>query len=320
MKTIALTGTLGILLTLSLHANPAQAASRTWVSSGGGGMTCSRASPCANFQTAHDATDDNGEINCIDNGDFGTVAIAKGITIDCTGTLAAITSPASATGISVNAVGKIITLRGLTITGSGTGGAGIGFHAGTALHIENCRIAGFRGGLGVGIDFNPATFGVASRLHVSDSAINDNGLAASGGGINVDPATAASARVTLNRVRLQNNTHGVVALGTFGGGTVIVQVRDSAVTGSTGNGFLADTSSGRGLAAFVVDRSSIVTNAGSGLLAQSANALIHIGSSTVAGNGAGFTTSGSGQLLSYGNNQATGNGVEGAATGPLTVR
>jgi hypothetical protein len=73
-----------------LAATPADAIPRPWVSSAGGGAACTRAAPCATFQAAHDATDPNGEINCVDSGAFGGLSIMKSITIDCAGTTAAV--------------------------------------------------------------------------------------------------------------------------------------------------------------------------------------------------------------------------------------
>ena len=77
---------------LRLHATPALAIPETWVASNGGGVACTSAAPCANFQTAHLATDPGGIIKCVDAGNFGTVGITKSITIDCTGTNGGIVS------------------------------------------------------------------------------------------------------------------------------------------------------------------------------------------------------------------------------------
>src|SRR5262245_38497282 len=132
-----------------LAATPAGAIPRTWVSSTGGGSACTRAAPCATFQAAHDATDPNGELNGVGSGDFGPddptsparVVITKSITIDCTGTLAAISA---GNGVVVIAAGAVVRLRNLTITGQGSG-AGIFFNSGGAarLFIENCTITNF---------------------------------------------------------------------------------------------------------------------------------------------------------------------------------
>ena len=66
MKRIALLST-GLAATLAalLPAAPAQAASKTFVASNGGGTACTRANPCGGFGAAAAATDVGGEINCL---------------------------------------------------------------------------------------------------------------------------------------------------------------------------------------------------------------------------------------------------------------
>src|SRR5260221_8227560 len=94
MRMIALASALGMLLAMCLQTTSAQAAPRTWVSNNRAGPndpSCPRSNPCSDFQFAHDATDNGGEINCVDSGDyspFGTFSLAalnisKSITIDC---------------------------------------------------------------------------------------------------------------------------------------------------------------------------------------------------------------------------------------------
>jgi hypothetical protein len=317
MKAIAhLSAGLAALLALLLPAAPAHAIPRTWVASNGAGGACTRAAPCADFQTAHNTTDAGGEINCVDAGLYGSVTISKSITIDCTGIFAGVRPPGPGTAaIFLNMGSDVVTLRGLAIDGGGTGGIGVSFAFGTALHIENCRIFGFRGGVnGRGISVTPGA-GVTSKLSVSDSVVTENGLPADGGGIIVQPSGSGSARVELDRVRVKSNTHGIVATGTGSTGPIVIQVRDSLVAGHTGNGIAAITNVG-----IVVDRTSSVGNAGSGILAQGSGAVVNIGSSTVVGNAAGFNAAAGGQILSYQNNQASGNVIDGAVTAVLTVK
>src|SRR5712664_3217542 len=66
-------------------AAPAQAQSaRTWVSgTGDNANPCSRTAPCRTFQGAMASTSPGGEINCLDAGDFGSVAIFMSLTISC---------------------------------------------------------------------------------------------------------------------------------------------------------------------------------------------------------------------------------------------
>src|SRR5262245_8457201 len=75
-------------LAVYLSATPSEALFNTFVASNGGGMTCSRAAPCANFQAALVQTDPGGDITCLDSGDFSDgdiVSINKSVTIDCGG-------------------------------------------------------------------------------------------------------------------------------------------------------------------------------------------------------------------------------------------
>jgi len=102
--------------------------------------------------------------------------------------------------------------------------------------------------------------------------------------------------------------------GTGGTGSIVVQVRDSVVTGSDGNGIWAKR------AGVVIDRTSSTDNAGYGVLADGSGAFIHLGNSTVVGNGGGLGTIGGGQILSYQNNQPNGNGFDGAPTGVLGLK
>jgi hypothetical protein len=139
-----------------LAATPASAIPRTWVSSTGAGAACTRAAPCATFQAAHDATDPNGEINCVDAGEYGPVNITKPITIDCAGAVGAIT--ASSSGVVVD-TGGVVRLRNLTITHQGSApGTGILSDSGVAraLFVENCTITNFGDGIRL-FTFNSAT-------------------------------------------------------------------------------------------------------------------------------------------------------------------
>jgi hypothetical protein len=321
MRKIAIVSVnLGVILTSLLPGTPAQSAPRTFVSgTGSDSGTCPRAAPCLTFAFAIGVTDAGGEINCVDAGDFGNLSINKSITIDCTGTTAGIFAPSGATGVLVNTNGVVATLRGLSIDGAGSGGIGINFNLGAALRVEDCRILGFGGGIGYGIRFRMGS-NVTAQLHISDSVIENNGLPASGGGIIIQPSFSGIARVMLNRVRVENNTHGILADGTGGTASIVVQVRDSVSAGNTGNGIAAVTNAGAATTGIVVDRSSSVANAGSGILTQGQGALIHIGRSTVVGNGAGLNAASGGQIHSYQNNRATGNGVEGGPTGVLALK
>ena len=229
-------GILGIVLALAMATVPAhaQGATRTWVSGvGDDANPCSRTAPCKTFAGAISKTAPGGIINCIDSAGFGAVTITKSLTIDCltvhAGVLAAATN-----GININAgASDIIRLRGLSIEGVGSGLIGVNFIAGGAVHIDECRIFGFRSGSATGINF-PVPTGVTSELYVSDTVLADNGSGATNGAIVVKGTGTATVRVTLNRVQLSNNSAGLRVDGTAGTtGLISLLMRDSTSTGNS---------------------------------------------------------------------------------------
>jgi hypothetical protein len=291
-------------------ATPAGAIPRTWVSATGGGAACTRAAPCATFQAAHDATDPNGEINCVDSGAFGGLTISKSITIDCAG------SEAAADGaITVNATNATVRLRNLTVRGANF--TGILYTASRVLFIENCSVTNSTTGLSAA----PTGDGIGARLFVADSIIVDN----SGFGI-VASATFAPVRVTIDGVRVERNTTtGLRVDSSFNRQPATAHVRNSVLSGN-GTGLLVasippggiDPGPG-GVASVTADRSSMTLN-GTGVDASGVNAFLTIGRSTVVGNGDGLRTENGGLILSYQNNHLTGNAVDRPPNGVVTLK
>ena len=168
-----------------------------------------------------------------------------------------------------------------------------------------------------GIWFAPPS-GVTASLYVTDSFINNNGLPASGGGIAIQPVGTGSARVMIERSRVEGNTYGIYAVGTGSTGVIIVHVRDSVVANNVFDGIGAYTSAGHSTVSMTVDRSSSLLNGGNGILAQGPSAFVFLANSTVMSNVTGLNASG-GNILSYQNNQLTGNVTDGAPTGVLSL-
>jgi hypothetical protein len=323
MKKFASVAASALLAAGSISA--AQAAPRTFVSGTGGGAACTRAAPCATFQAAHDVTDAGGEVDCVDAGEFNAVVITKSITIDCAGTVGGIAAGGGGFFdglVSIANPNVVVRLRNLTINGKGTGLVGINFANGAALFVENCVIANFNGGAageGIGIKFQPIT-GTTTELYVADSIIASNGLAASGGGIIIQPAGTATARVTIERTRVENNTYGIFANGTGGTGTIAMQIHDSVSAGNVNDGISAYTASGASTTSITVERSSSLLNGANGILAQGAAAFVLLADSTVMSNGTGLKTVSGGNIFTYQDNQLTGNVTDGAPTALLAVK
>jgi len=297
-----------------LSTAPAQAqATRTWVSGvGDDANPCSRTAPCKTFAGAISKTAANGEINVIDPGGFGAVTITKSITIDGAGSMASILASLT-TGVIVNAgAGDVVILRNLSINGAGNGINGIRFLAGAALHVENCSIMGFRPGSaanGFGIAFQPAG---ASELTVNNCTVTDNGsTGVDGGGIQVRPTGAGSAKATLNNVRAHNNLNGITLNGNSSTGGIKATIVNSVSSDNTLDGLLASTGAANSPITGEIMGSTFANNAVVGVQADGAGANLLIGSSTVTGNGQGVSPTNGGAIASYKNNQINFNTLDG---------
>jgi hypothetical protein len=315
-------------------ASPASAqATRTWVSGVGDDVNpCSRTAPCKTFAGAISKTAAGGEINCLDPGGFGTVTITKSITIDCRGTFGSILA-SNTNGINVNDSasgfpGTIrVILRGLTINGAGggaqnasgnpgTGLIGINFTSGALLVVEDVLIQRFNSGSAAGISFRPSA---AAQLMVSDSVIADNGAAAAGGGIVVNPSGAAgNARVQILNTRILRNVHEGIradATGNTNGNPITVNIESSQIAGSNSVGVVLAGSAGLSfLRATVIN--SVVNNNAIGLHAFGPGSRIEVGESTLTDNTTPLQFTGGGVIFSYGNNRTSGNGSAAVFTAP----
>ena len=308
---------LGAFFAGVLASAPAQAqATRTWVSGVGDDVNpCSRTAPCKTFAGAISKTAAGGIINVLDPGTYGAVTITKSITIDASENFAGVLATLNTSGIIVNALATdVVNLRGLTIDGVGTGGNGIRFLAGAALHVQNCVIRGFGSatvGAGLGINFAPSA---ASELYVNDTLVSSNGTGSNGGGILIKPTGSGSAKVSLNNVVMQNNVYGFQANGTGSTGGIRVSIVGSEASGNSFAGMTATTPGGGAVITMMIDRSAALNNGTNGVASDGAASTVRIGSSTVSGNLTGFVFNNSGVLASFGNNKVLGNTSDGAAS------
>ncbi|MGB9365900.1 MAG: right-handed parallel beta-helix repeat-containing protein [Xanthobacteraceae bacterium] len=315
MKKIAVsTAILGGILGALLQAAPANAqATRTWVSGvGDDANPCSRTAPCKTFPGAISKTAAGGEINCLDPGGFGGVTIGKSISIVCDYTEGGLLV-AGTNAIIINApANSIVTLKGIDIECVGTGINGVNIlGVGVTVHIHKMQIRNCRGTNGNGILVAPSS-GTA-KVFVADSYITDNGQTSSNAGLLVRPTGGAAANVTVFRTQFENNQNGIFMDGAGGGGGSNVVVKDSAMTGNSGNG-IAVSSTGAIMAAVVAD--SMISVNGAGAATAGASARLRLGGNTIAGNGTGVSNGG-GTLESFKNNQIVGNGADGTPLGAV---
>jgi hypothetical protein len=289
-------------------------ASRTWISGvGDDANPCSRTAPCKTFAGAISKTATGGEINCLDPGGFGAVTITKSISLVCDYTEGGVLVSGT-NAIIINApAGSIITLKGLDIECLGTGINGIELiGVGISLHVHKVQIRNCRGTNGNGILVAPSSG--AAEVFVADSYITDNGAGVSNAGILVRPTGGATANVSVNRVQLENNTNGIFADGSGGGGASNISVRDSVLGGSSSNG-IAVASGGAAFKA-LVDNTLIDFNTGVGAAVASASATLLLGRSTITQNGTGVSAAGGATLQSFKNNEIALNTADGT---PITA-
>ncbi len=281
-------------------------ATRTWVSGvGDDANPGSRTAPCKTFAGAISKTAAGGEIDCLDPGGFGAVTITKSITIDGSGTFASILGSGT-NGIVINAgATDVITIRGLSINGAGTGLNGIRFIAGGALHIENCTIFNFSQ---KGVDFEPAG---AARLFISDTTIRNNNNAVNGGAVLLQAGAAGSVIASLDRVRLHGNTFGVqAALRTT------ANIRRCQIVSNQTNGIFASGNAVTPVSVYV-EGCYIADCLARGIRSDGSMTKVRISNNTITQNLTGLAVNASGQIISFGNNRIAGNTTDGAPTSTI---
>jgi hypothetical protein len=318
MRRIIASASLAIgLLAFVLPISSAQAqATRTWVSGvGDDANPCSRTAPCKTFPGAISKTAAGGEIDTLDPGGFGAVTVTKAITLADEGTGEGGVLVSGTNGITVSAgANDVIVVRGLQLDGSTTGSpAGIKFNTGKALEVQNCAIRNFTGGSpnGYGISFTPS--GLNSQLDVSDTTISTNGLqgagSGTGAGIFVAPTAGGSAKVTIVRANLYNNSNGIRIDNTNASGITTVSIRDTSISNSSTHGLaVVNPTTGTPFKdVATVDHSTISGNVGFGAVANGVNSIVNLTYSVITGNGDGVNLSNGGVINTYKTNEITGN-------------
>jgi hypothetical protein len=304
----ALACTIFILALCSL----AQAqATRTWVSGVGDDLNpCSRTAPCKTFAGAISKTFIGGEIDCLDSGGFGTVTISKSITIDGGAGFGSILASGT-NGVNVNLTSandpeKRVTLRRLSINGTGQSGAigqSTGIRAINAssfgkLYVENCYIQNFTT---VGIDVNLTATG--SVVSIKDTNINNTVIGMQ--------ATTSTGFVTgmLDNVRVDNCSTGVAAKN-----NAFLTLRDTALLGS-GSGTGVAVQAPGGSAGMNLER-VMLFNWSTAFAAGIASTKADISNSNFLNNSTGVSSGGA-TVDSHGNNRFRGNTSDGVALNPV---
>lgn len=306
--------------TLLAASSASAQATRTWISGvGDDANPCSRTAPCKTLAGAISKTAAGGEIDILDPGGFGGVTITKSISINAEWAGEAGVLVSGTNGIIINAgANDIVNLRGLFFQGMGTSLSGVLILSAGQVHMQDLVIREFKASssatVGNGVFVNPTANNV--KVTIDNSFIGTNGTATSGAGVLIRPGVgAATAHVIITRSNLQGNSAGVKAdNGGGGSGAIKVQISDSTIGGSIGNGLIALSSGSGATISMLVDNSTSSNNAGAGLKVDGSTATATVGRSTFSGNGgAGMLQANGGVLNSYRNNQSGGPPINGAA-------
>jgi hypothetical protein len=311
LRTLALVAFM-LTITSLAHAQ----ASRTWVSGVGDDVNpCSRTAPCKTFAGAISKTFINGEIDALDPAGFGAITITKSITIDGTGTLAAILA-SGVNGVNINiAINandplRSVTLRGLSITGSGasgtvgtrTGVQGINVNTNGAntVFIEDCVVFHFSQN-----GYNQVnTTASSTNVFIKNSVFRDNG----GAGVNVSNTNAANLiRVVADHSHFTGNANGV-----NGGANSRITATDCSLSGNSNAGALSRSLTAGLNSVVTLVTCEVANNVVRGVEAGGGGALatsfIVLDGNNISGSGTSAVLVGtSGEIDTFGNNHFFGN-------------
>jgi hypothetical protein len=232
---------------------PAQAGVfRAYLSvSGSDANDCSIANPCRLLPAALAAVNDGGEVWMLDSANFntGAVGITKSVTIlAIPGALASVVAN-GANGLEINTAGVQLTVRNLSFGNLGNGADAINFLQGASLTVEDCRFLGLRGAA-------ITAFSIA-KITVKNSVLRGNFQGLNLGG---------SPDVTLDRLHIVDSMSGGIQL--TGGKMALT---NSIVEGTGGVGVEVTITNGT-TASAVIDRSTVVQNATTGISSNAGGA------------------------------------------------
>ena len=289
------------MIALLVASSPALAvgtASRTFVSGVGADTgSCPLAAPCRTFAYALTQTAPSGEIIVLSSAGYGAVTINQAVSIINTSNFAGVTV-ASGNGITINAgANDSVTLRGLTVDGSGTGSNGIVFNTGGKLTIDQCNLMNFAGSgmTGNGILIQPTSGNHNIAITNTTASNNQND-----GVYYVPTSGTATATIAIDRVSANNNHGTGIAILNGSSGTATASISNSIASGNSSFGYYfnnvtasldASNASGNadGVFAFsgtlALGRSVLMNNTSYGLFINSGTTVNSYKDNRIAGNG-----------------------------------
>jgi hypothetical protein len=242
------------LALLMLAAADVLAGQRSFVSGAGADVgTCPPTAPCRSLGYAIAHTSPSGEVIVLDSAGYGPVTITQSISITAPPGIYAGISVFSGNGVTINAPGATVVLRGLSITGQG-GTHGILAVDASRVHVENCVISHMNG---IGIYHTMPN----GAMFVLDTIVRDN---ADGVGL-----VAKDASIQLDHVRSEHNQNGGFYIAPVPGSTSAnATITDSIFSANGVNGIWVDTVSAA-VTSTHVERSVMNDNGHDGVYATS---------------------------------------------------
>jgi hypothetical protein len=320
-KTVSALSLSAILLGALLDAGAAGATTliqHSFVSSTGlDGNPCTRSQPCADYQTAYNATVAGGIVDTLGEGDYGSVTITHAITIDGEGVGTILASAADGIDISAGNNDGVV-LRRLIINGAGASNTGVKFTSGGALIVDNCNISLFTAN--PAIAFSPADGGNGASLWVANSQFIHDGAASSASILISDGGGAGEIKAHIyNDSILAAIGNGIRIDGS--GAMAPFEVAITAVTVDQASGGSAIVAvSGASTVTVLADGTSVLSNKGYGFRAVGAGASLLLSHSNIFNDGVGVGASSGGSALSYGDNNFGDNGSDGATLGSISKK
>lgn len=305
-------GCSGILMLAGL----AEAQNRFISALGNDANSCSRALPCRTLQRGVTAVPPGGEVQILDSGEFGpAVYISKSVTVSADGVSATIGTPtADQTSVIINNASAVVALRGLLLTGGGTGLRGITIVNAAAVHLENVEVERFAAD---GI----LVYNVATEMFVFDSVSRLNGARG------FSYTGTAGAKLSIENSHFDDNT----TLGIQLSGPVETSISNSVIAGNGSHDFhqtggtsnltwatsAHNASAGFALSSGQLTLEESIANANTNVgLFVAAGATGRISNSTFTNNGVGIQNAGT--IQTRANNTVAGNTTP-VAGNPLTA-
>jgi hypothetical protein len=306
-------------------------AQRTFVASNGlDTNACSLTQPCRSFGRAITQTNAGGEIIVQDSAGYGSVAITTPVSIIAPpGIYAGISVFPGFDGVTVNAPGATVILRGLSINGQG-GDVGINLLQAARLRIESCVISNMGGS---GVEHKAP----GGEMIVLDTIVRDNltagiTLLMTNGSVLLDhvrsehnmfdglhiaqnPGSGGANATIVDSVFTHNGGNGIIA-GTVANATTTVQLERSILSNNGGEGFRANVFAlANAVVLATLTRNAISRNGGDGVLISavlpgSATGFLSDNSVQQSG-GYGINANGSGAIVRASANVAQSNSGNG---------